>query len=321
MKKLHEELLHEKLINNQSFKKIDAIVSRKIISLYFELRVVLYLGIMLFTGSIGYIVYQNMSNIGHLAMMLLMLLGIGVGAYFIQQKSKPYANEQVKVDAMYFDYLVVLICLLIISLFTYIQVYFELVELLIQWTSIVTAVIFMHAAYRYDNKIVLSLGITAFAAAFGLTISPVDWVNGNWQEGVQLYLISIVVGSILLVISQALDYKQIKKHFTFTYQNFGWLLFYFGGLALVLDGSKNQVIAAVLLLISLSVSIFYWRRRSFLFFIYSSLTAYILVTYLLLSIDLNEDTLFDIAIFYFPITCIAGVILLIKNKSHFSDDQ
>lgn len=321
MKNLHDKLFNEGLINEEEFKRIDAIASGKIISLYFELRIVLYLGILLFTGSVGYLVYQNMSSIGHIALMLLLFIGIVTGMFLINRNSKPYSNGEVKIESTYFDYLVVLVSLLIISLFTYFQVYFDLIEVLIEWTSGVTAALFLFMAYRYDNKMVLALGLTAFAAVFGLTISPVDWVSGNWLEEVELYILSFFLGSLYLIVGQLLDYRSIKKHFTFTYHNFGWLLFYFGGLAFTLDYSDKLYIAIIFLMLSSAISIFYWKRRTFLFFIYACITAYILFTYSVFSLGMGDDLLIQLGLYYFPITCIGGVILLIKNKSHFSDDQ
>ena len=316
MSNLHKDLFDDNLIDEKQYQFLDAINKRKVVSLYYELRLLLYLGILLFTGGIGYIVYQNLSSVGHIALMFLLTVCIGIGGYYIHLKSKPYKSSQVNVEHFYFDYVVVLISLLIISLFTYIQVYFDLVELLVKWTSIVTSALFMFIAYRYDNKMILSMGITAFAAAIGLTVTPVNWITGEWLSGVNIYVLSISLGIFLLVIGQMLNQKNIKKHFTFTYHNFGILLTYFGTLALIFDSNQEVLFAFVLLVFSGLVGWYSWKQKTFLFFLYSCICIYISFTYLFFSMGVGEV----LWIWYFPISCILAVVLLVKHKAHFSND-
>jgi hypothetical protein len=316
MENLHEKIFKEKGINETQFHFLDAIHKKKIVSLYFELRMLLYLGIMLFTGGLGYIVYQNLGDIGHIAVMLLLALSIGLGGFYIKLKSKPYAHNEVVVEHFYFDYLVVLVSLLIISLFTYFQVYFDLVALLIKWTSLVTGVVFLTMAYRYDNKMVLSMGIVALAAVVGLTLSPINWVTGDMLKGVNIYLLSIVYGVILIITGQVLSIKNIKKHFAFTYHNFALLLIYFGGLSLIFDSGKEVLMALLLLVFAGLIGWYTWRFKMFLFFLYSCLAGYIAFTYLFFSTGVGEEIWF----MYFPISCIGGVVLLVKQRKHFSND-
>lgn len=322
MSKIHQELFEKNLIDTKQVEFIEAVTERKIISVYYELRLVLYLGIMLFTAGVGYIAYQNLGDIGHLGMMALLLLAIGACGYYISKKSLPYSNEEVKVNHIYFDYILILTSLLIIALFTYVQVYFQLIELFLNWTSIISAIIFLTLAYRYDNKAVLSLGITALAATFGLTISPVNWVSGDWLPGLDLYLTSIIFGLSLIGLSEVLSRKGIKKHFTFTYQNFGLLIYYAGIMALLFDFSWEVMIAFILLFSASAISYYTWAKKEFLLFLYSSIAAYVGFTYLLVRLlTLGDSDGIVLLVYYFPISCIAYVLLLVKNKNHFSDDE
>ncbi len=318
MKNLHESIYEEGYIDKDQFQRLDSIESGKVISLYYELRLLLYLGILLFTGGVGYIVYQNMSDIGHILMMSLLFILIGTGFYFINKKAKPYSNTEISVDAIYFDYGIVLLTLLIISLFTYIQVYFDLVELLLRWTSLLSGILFIWMAYYYDNKMVLAMAITAFAATLGLSVSPVNWAQGDFVKGMDLYVMSLIYGGTLIGVAHFLEAKKIKQHFSFTYQNFGLLLMYFGALAIMVDNYQFGVWMALILIPVVSiVAAFCWKKKYFLFFLYSSLCGYIALTFLMLQAEVSWEAM----LFYFPITCIGGVILLIKNRKHFSDDQ
>lgn len=321
MNNIYNKLFKENLIDNKQFSLLDAIHNNKLISLYYELRVILYLGIMLFTTGVGYFAYQNIGEIGHVVSIILIGLATVVGFYFISKHAQPYNNDIVNVNLPYFDYLLLLVSLLLISLLVYIQIYFNLTEILIHWSSYFSASILFFMAYRYDNKALLAMGITAFAAAVGLSISPVNWVKGNWSTSNELYNISILLGALLIIIGYVSNLKDIKKHFKFTYQNFGMLLLYIGGLSSIFD-SQFEILYALLMIAAAGYLSYYtWKTKEFLFFLYSNLTCYIAFTYLLFSMaDTMSSGIEMLLIYYFPITCITYLVLLITKKSHFKND-
>ena len=240
-----------------------------------------------------------------------MVIGIGFCGYYISQKSFPYSHSEVKVDHIYFDYILILVSLLIISLFTYVQVYFDLVEQLLKVSSIITALLFFFMAYRYDNKAVLSMGITAAAAAFGLTISPVNWVSGSWLPGVDLYITGAFFGAALLGVGQILSENGIKKHFSFTYFNFGLILYYCSIISFVFDSEWQVAIAFLLFFSAGAISYYTWIKKEFVLFLYSSIAAYIGFTYLfvkLLTMGNNEGYLFTYLLFPNKLHCLCHVI-------------
>ncbi len=74
MKPNLRELLEKELINDSQFEKIDAIVSHKLVSVFYELRTLLYLGVMLFTTGAGLLIYQNIGDIGHIVSITILTL-------------------------------------------------------------------------------------------------------------------------------------------------------------------------------------------------------------------------------------------------------
>lgn len=321
MENVNNELFKRNLISDQQHHFLEAIRTHQIISIYAELRLVLYMGILMFTSGVGYFAWQNMGRIGHLLSMFSIAVAIGVGFYFIGKWAKPYSNTQVTIPLGYFDYLLILVSLLIISLFAYVQVYFDLVELLINWTSFISAAILLTMAYRYDNRALLAMGITALAAAVGIVITPVDWTKGAWQVTSELYFTSMLLGILLLVVEQFTYQKGIKKHFRFTFQNFGLLLFYMGGVGSIFNANPPWMYATLVLAVAGILSYYTWKKKEFLFFLYSNLAAYIAFTYLFFRlIDLIMGNNFIILLYYFPASCLGYVIFLITKKSHFSHD-
>ncbi|MCO6501094.1 MAG: hypothetical protein J5I47_12070 [Vicingus serpentipes] len=320
MDNIYKELFQNNHIDKKQYELLDAIRSNKLVSLYYELRLTLYLGIMLFTGGVGYFAYQNIGEIGHLISMVLIGTSIIVGFYFIQKIANPYSNLEVTATKPYFDYLLLLVSLLIISLLAYIQVYFDLLALLVNWSSFISTAIFMFMAYRYDNRALLAMGITTLAAAIGISVSPINWVKGEWLSSNNLYVIGIFFGAFLVAIGQLSQYKNIKAHFKFTYQNFGLLLYYIGCISALFDSHHHYLYMSLLIASAGALSYYTWKTKEFLFFLYSNISFYIAFTYLVFSILDNFRGAEILLIYYFPVTCIAYIVILITKKNHFSND-
>jgi len=65
-----KELFDKSIITEEQFNKIDLITSGKIVSVFYELRSLLYLGVMLFTAGAGILIYQNIGELGHIAAII-----------------------------------------------------------------------------------------------------------------------------------------------------------------------------------------------------------------------------------------------------------
>ena len=210
-----------------------------------------------------------MSDLGHLLVMLLLLLSIGLETYYVFKKSLPYSNGVQEVGHIYFDYVLILNALLIISLFTYVQVYFDLLPMLLSYTTYITTALFLYMAYRYDSKALLSMGIAAFVSAFGLTITPINWSQSLWLPQSELFLTSVILGLFLFGAGLASIKLDVKKHFSFTYSNFGVLLYYFG-LMFFLFGNDYEILAACVMCVTAALAAYYFCiQKEFVLFLYS----------------------------------------------------
>ena len=158
---------------------------------------------------------------------------------------------------------------------------------------------------------------TSTKKSLGLSVSPVNWAQGDFVEGMDLYVMGIVYGTSLISAGFISASRNIKKHFDFTYHNFGLLLVYFGALAIIFDTRLDVGMALVLIPMSVGIAWYCWNQKKFLFFLYSCVSGYIALTYLLFEAEVSWEAM----LFYFPITCIGGVVLLIRKRSHFSDDE
>jgi hypothetical protein len=312
----HQELLDKNLITKDQFQKIELISSGTILSVFYELRILLYLGVMIFASGAGILIYLNIGELGHLiSIILLTMLMLGCFWYVIK-RGHDYTNAQVESPNAYFDYVLLLGCLLFVSIQGYIQFQYGAFTESMQWNTLITAIFYFYIAYRYDHIGVLSLAITAFASFWGLSVSPQKWHSGDFFDQSNLHFTALVFATALAGIVFYLDKKSIKKHFTFTYLNFCFLIFFVGALAgIFIDSAYDLVFVFVIY----GGCAFAWYqaqlKKSFLFLLYAFIAGYIATTYLLGKYIFNHEP--ALWYYYFLISCGGIIYGVIRYKRFF----
>jgi hypothetical protein len=310
------ELYEKNLITEDQFQKIETITSGKIISVFYELRTLLYLGVLMFTTGAGVLIYQNIGELGHLISILILTM-IMMGCYwYVITRGKNYSNDVVSPPNAYFDYVLLLGCLLFVSIQGYIQFQYEAFTEWMEWNTLITALFFFYIAYRYDHLGILSLAITAFASFWGLSVSPQKWYSSDFFETSDLHITAIVFATMLTLIILFLDKKAVKRHFTYTYLLFCFPIFFVGAIAGIFINKEYDILYS---LIVYAGCVFAWYQaqanKSYLFLIYAFVAGYIVTTYLL-----SEYIFYDqpwIWYNYFLISCGGVVYLIIKYKKLF----
>lgn len=310
------ELLEKDLITQDQFNRIEPIVSGKIVSVYYELRTLLYLGVMLFTAGMGILIYQNIGDLGHVISIIALCLVTLVCFWYVFTKGADFSLKKVEAPTPYFDYIVLLGSLLFISVQGYLQFQYQLFDDHLGWNTLITAIFFFSIAYRFDNLGILSLAITALASFWSISISPQKWYSRDFFETADLHITAIFFGSILGAIAMGLDWKSIKKHFTFTYINFCSLIF-FGGAIVGLFDAQYYGIYVLLIYLGCAYSVFYANReRSFLFLLYAFVFGYIATTYLFVEWVLNSVP--ELIFYYAILSCGGFVYFIVSYKNFFN---
>jgi len=304
------------LIDDDQFIRMDAVASGKVISVFYELRSLLYLGVLLFTGGVGILVYQHIGDFGHLLSIIgLGLLTVGCFIYAIN-KALPYSDGAIKSPTPYYDYVVLLGSLVFISIQGYLQFRYGWLDDNLGMSTLLTAVLFFIAAYRFDHIGVLSLAITALASFWSIQVSPQKWTSADFLTQSNLHIIAIIFSIALAMGATVLDSRAVKKHFTFTYFNFSFLIF-FGGTLAALFRESNYIIYVLLTYVGSVAG--YWiarKNKSFLFLFYAFLATYIATTYWLArTIFEYEETLW---FYYSIISCGGFVYFIVRFRQHFS---
>lgn len=314
---IHKKLFDQGLIEQSQYNYIEMINDKSKVSVFYELRSLLYVGILFFTSGVAYFGYNHFTHVGHLFAMLSLSATLIFVLYKVFKLSHPFSANKVIVEHNYFDYFVLFVALLWISLWTYIQFYFGLLEILIRPVSFVSTLLFFGLAYRFDNKAVLVLGITSLAASVGVTVSPLDWINGGYFSLKSLYYSSIVLGTALILISYVTIHRGVKNHFRSTYLHFGYLLL-ISGLLVAEFESDSWGFIVMNILFGVLISICHWKTREFLFFFYGNLLFYIVFNHLIYK-SVGMD-IFIHGLYHYPLTLLGYIVFILSNKQQFSDD-
>ena len=311
-----KELFDKEFVSESQFTHLQQIVSRSVLSVFYELRIILYLGVMLFTTGMGILIYENIGELGHILSIITLFILTGVCFAYAFKFAQPYKHEKVKAPTPLFDYIVLLGCLLFVAALTYLEVQFGIFEYRLGSVTLVTAAFFFYAAYRFDHLGILSLAITVLASYFSLSISPQRWYTGYEFSEEHLPLTAVLFGIVVTVAALFLKSKKIKEHFTFTYVNMAMLVYLTGALSGIFMDEDVYGLYVLAVYAGCGFCVYYAdKAKSFLFLLYAFLSGYIATTYWLFDTVL-EDTE-ELWFLYFFASCGGFIFFIIRYRKYF----
>jgi hypothetical protein len=306
--KLAEKLNKEKLISDAEYISVHKYLSEKLFSLHWEIKTILYLGVLLLSTGAGLIIYQNIDSISHGA--ILAALGILCTACFFYcfRKRQSFSNLYSESPGLLFDYLLLLGCLLFLSFESYFQYQYNVFGNKYGLAAIIPSFVFFFLAYRFDHKGVLSMGITGLAAWMGISVTPLEILHGDTDfSEMTMVWTGLAFGIGVCAAAFLLEKYNIKKHFTFTYLNFVTHVLFIAALAgLFMSDYLMAVFITLLALFSIAFFMYGKRERSFYFILISVIYGYIGLTYLFF-LGLSKMNSLDMGIVYL------GIIYLISS--------
>lgn len=275
-----EGLVKDGSLSEASFQKIKSEYSGRLFSVGFELRTLLYSGIILLSSGLGVLVYKNIDTIGHLAIILFIAAISSACLGYCYMKRLPYSNEKVASEKTLNDYILLLGCLTFITFAGYLQYQYAVFGTHHEISMLLPAILFFTLAYLFDHIGVLSMAITCLAAFVGITITPTELLQRNDFSSEYIIFSGLALGSVLVAAATILSSRNIKKHFKFTYFNFSTHLLFVSCLAgmFCLD---SPLIFTVLLGILVGLSLGHANKdKSFYFLLFTVVYGYIGLTYL-----------------------------------------
>jgi Predicted membrane protein (DUF2157) len=270
---LFERLQSEGLISDESLGRIKSTEKSRLFSLHWELRTLLYLGILLLSGGLGVLVYKNIDTIGHTAILIFIAMVSAGGFVYCFKTKLPFSTGKVASPNSFFDYILLLACLSFITFIGYLQYQYHFFGNRYGLVTFIPMLVLFFSAYYFDHPGILSLAITSLCAWAGITVTPTRILEDNDFSGNTIIFTGLVVGAGLIAVGAVTRIRAIKGHFAFTYTNFGMHILFISVLAGMF---KFEGIYLLWFLPLVAVALYFYREalRSKSFYILLVLTLY-----------------------------------------------
>ncbi|MBO9201292.1 MULTISPECIES: DUF2157 domain-containing protein [Niastella] len=316
---LFERLHQEGLLSDLSLQKVKQRAGSRLFSVHWELKTILYLGILLLTGGLGILIYKNIDTIGHQVILAIIALICVSSFVYCERKKLPFATTRVPAPNSFFDYILLLGCITLVTFITYLQVQYTTFGNAYGLATFIPMVILFFCAYYFDHLGVLSMAITNLAAWAGIAITPMNILQSNNFDNTELIFTGLLLGVALTVIAWFSQRRNIKAHFEFTYVNFGMNILFISCLA----GMIHFEDFYPLWLLPLAGTVFYFYKRAlatglFYYILLLTLYGYIGISYVivrgLLSLRIDLGIAFIILMYFIGSATAAIVFLSRMNK-------
>jgi hypothetical protein len=281
-------------------------------SLFLELNILLYAGILAFVAGLGWTISTWSQQLGDVLVLAILSAILAVCFWYCFSRAPAWSAGETPSPSLVLDYVLYLGCLIWSLEIAFIEGRFHMLSG--QWDLylLATAALFFLLAYRFDNRLVLSLALSSLAGWFGLTISHWQFhQDATYRQSAILY--SLMVGAA----GAALQRRGVKPHFLGTYLNIAANVVFWALLSGVFN-REGYLVWFVALLAACGASLAWGlSRRQFSFVAYAVVYGYIGVSSILIR-DINGETAI---LSYFVVTGIAILVLLILIARRFARES
>jgi hypothetical protein len=326
MKKYNQEatneLLEKSFITQEQATEINTYCNLNFFSIHNELKILLYLSVLMFSSGMGILIYQNIDTIGHVAILSLLLIVIAVSFYFCFKNSAGFKKEATAFSNPLFDYLVLVANILSCIFIGYLQFQYNTFGTHYGLATLVPTLVSFFCAYYFDNKSSLSIAITGLTAYIGLTINPKAILSNEIYDNPDLSYSAILLGVIFILWTIYTDKIELKKHFNFVFLTFALHLI---SISCIANLFENYWFLFEILL-AINVSYFFYKSQQYkavTLFFFSILYAYIGFSILLFKIsEIIPFRIFtEFYIMVTPIYTVGLIVLYIKLIKNFNKKE
>jgi hypothetical protein len=199
-------------IREGQFQTISALVRKDVFPVFIELNALLYVGVLSIAAGVGWVIHTYVAALGDAAILSGLTLVVAGCFFYCFSRALPYSNEEVESPNLAFDYVLYLACLVLGAELGYIESRFRVLESTWDFYLLFSSIVFFALAYRFDNRFVLSLGLSTLAAWFGIRVFRLNLTSSDSMRAC-----SLVYGAVVAAAGLLLYWRRIKKHFTGTY--------------------------------------------------------------------------------------------------------
>ena len=199
-------------ITAEQHDALSALVRKERLSIYVELHTTLYLGVVAFIAGVGWTITTHFAGLGDAAILSALTLTCGACFSYCFTRGPAYSTGRVTAPGLAFDYVLYLGCLVFGLELGYLEFRFQILQSNWDHYLLLSATVFFALAYRFDNRVVLSLALSTLAGWFGLRLSEFPDRIAASLRGV-----AIVYGGLVAAAGALLYRAEIKRHFLDTY--------------------------------------------------------------------------------------------------------
>ena len=303
----------EGVITGGQFDLIAPLVRKDRFSVFLELNVLLYLGVLSFIAGVGWTIQTYFASLGDAAIISALTLLLGLSFYYCSSRALPYSREQVGSPNMAFDYVLYGACLAYGVEVGYIESRFHLLQNYWDVYLLISSLLLFALAYRFDNRLVLSLALSTLAGWFGLRISRFGLGYG---ESLRPY--ALAYGALISGIGLSLHWLRIKQHFLETYLHIAANMIFIALVSGVSEADVAWLYLAGLLIAGTVAVIQGVRRNRFVFVAYGTVYSYIGV-----SIEILRRTRIDtpFALSYLIVSSALIIVSMIVLARRFGREE
>ena len=280
-------------------------------SIFFELNVLLYAGVLALVGGLGWTVTTWSRQLGDVLVLAVLTLLLAASFWYCFSRAAAWSRAETPSPSLIFDYVLYFGSLVWSVELAYLESRFHVLSG--QWDNylLATAILYFFLAYRFDNRFVLSLALSSFAGWFGLTISHIpSYQDADYRRYAIVY--SLTTGAAGAILNRI----RFKPHFLGTYLNIAANVLFWALLSGVFK-SQGYGVWLLALLIACAASLAWGiTRRQFSFVAYAAVYGYIGVSSILIRNVRGESGLFS----YFIVTGIAMLVMLIVLARRFGKE-
>jgi len=229
-------------------------------------------------------------------------------SWYCFSRAPAWSPAETPAPSPIFDYVLYLGSLVWCVELAYLENRFHLLSGQLDPYLLATAGLFFFLAYRFDNRFVLSLGLSSLAGWFGLTIS--HWSahqDAAYRQYALLYCLLVgVVGALL-------ERRGLKPHFFGTYLNIVANVLFWALLSGVFN-RQGYGLWLLALLIACGASLAWGlTRRQFAFVAYAAVYGYVGASWMFLRAVTDNTAILS----YFVVTGVAMLVALVQIGRRF----
>jgi hypothetical protein len=258
------------VISEEQYDTLLGLMSGKTLSLYWEIRALFYVGVLAVVAGAGSLIKENFAQLGPAAITAALTIASIACYAYCWRWARPYSRAEQISPTPAFDYLLYAGCALFSLDMGALATQFPFWTA--HWSACVLggAILFFALAYRFDNRLVLTLALTSLAAWCGIKI------RSRWFFGPDLLRpFALAYGAAVAAGGLAMARLDIKKHFLDIYLNIAAHVLFIALLAGLFSSAHESLYGLGLALCCAAALTHGIQARRFLYVFYAIAYGYV----------------------------------------------